>query len=101
MAMIAVGTKRTLSIVPQNVRFRCQSRLVNLVNQNPDTIKFFAPVEGNQVFVALPKAAVTKLHEAGVQCHTWDGDVVRFVASFNTSEAAVDNVVAIAAANLA
>jgi threonine aldolase len=56
----------------------------------------FAPVEGNQVFVTLPPALTAVLHQAGIQCHTWEGDTVRFVASFNTSQDAVEEVIDIA-----
>jgi len=55
--------------------------------------ELFAPVEGNQVFVKLPPALTAVLRQAGIQCHTWEGDTVRFVASFNTNPAAVEEVI--------
>ncbi len=58
--------------------------------------ELYAPVEGNQVFITLPALTIEALHQAGVQCHRWEGDTVRFVTSFNTSDDAIDQVIKIA-----
>ena len=43
-------------------------------------------VDGNEVFVCLPKAAAETLQSAGVGFYPWPGGLYRFVASWTTQE---------------
>ena len=56
------------------------------------------PVEANAVFVRMPAAAHRRLNAAGWACHRFDDGSVRFVCSWATTEAAVDELVAAVAA---
>lgn len=58
--------------------------------------------EANEVFAILPKATIARLREAGAAFHEWpaegvgaDEDCVRLVTSFATTEAAVDQFLAL------
>ncbi len=52
------------------------------------------PVEANAVFVRMPAAAHRRLNEAGWACYRFDDGSVRFVCSWATTEAAVDELIA-------
>lgn len=60
------------------------------------------PVEGNEIFVTLPRAVIAGLEADGFQFYHW-GDpatpTVRLVAAWNTAEADVDGFVASARAH--
>jgi len=48
------------------------------------------PVDGNELFVALPEPVIAGLEAAGFGFYRWDGPVVRLVTAWNSDEAAVD-----------
>ncbi len=50
------------------------------------------PVEANAVFVRMPVKAHARLNELGWACYRFDDGSVRFVCSWQTSEAAVDEL---------
>ena len=50
------------------------------------------PVEANAVFVRMPPAAHQRLNDMGWACYRFDDGSVRFVCSWQTTEAAVDEV---------
>lgn len=51
------------------------------------------PVEANAVFVRMPVKAHARLNEAGWACYRFDDGSVRFVCSWATEEAAVDEII--------
>ncbi|KQY73183.1 threonine aldolase [Brevundimonas sp. Root1423] len=51
------------------------------------------PVEANAVFVRMPPAAHQRLNDMGWACYRFDDGSVRFVCSWATEEAAVDEVI--------
>jgi threonine aldolase len=51
------------------------------------------PVEANAVFVRMPAAAHQRLNEAGWACYRFDDGSVRFVCSWATTEAAIEELV--------
>ena len=51
------------------------------------------PVEANAVFVRMPASAHARLNEMGWACYRFDDGSVRFVCSWQTDEAAVDEVI--------
>ena len=51
------------------------------------------PVEANAVFVRMPAKAHAKLNALGWACYRFDDGSVRFVCSWATAEAAVDEVI--------
>jgi threonine aldolase len=51
------------------------------------------PVEANAVFVRMPPAAHQRLTDAGWACYRFDDGSVRFVCSWATTEAAVDELI--------
>lgn len=51
------------------------------------------PVEANAVFVRMPPAAHQRLNDMGWACYRFDDGSVRFVCSWATDEAAVDEVI--------
>ncbi|WGM31349.1 beta-eliminating lyase-related protein [Brevundimonas sp. NIBR11] len=51
------------------------------------------PVEANAVFVRMPAMAHAKLNELGWACYRFDDGSVRFVCSWATEEAVVDEVI--------
>lgn len=48
------------------------------------------PVDGNELFVALPEPVIAGLEAAGFGFYRWDGAVVRLVTAWNSDEAAVE-----------
>jgi len=50
------------------------------------------PVEANAVFVRMPPAAHQRLNDLGWACYRFDDGSVRFVCSWATTEAAVDEL---------
>ena len=50
------------------------------------------PVEANAVFVRMPSKAHQRLNDAGWACYRFDDGSVRFVCSWATTEAAVDEL---------
>lgn len=54
------------------------------------------PVDGNELFVALPEPVIAGLEAAGFGFYRWDGHVVRLVTAWNSDEAAVDALLAAA-----
>lgn len=55
------------------------------------------PVEANAVFVRMPAEAHARLNAAGWACYRFDDGSVRFVCSWATTEAAVDEVLQVIA----
>ena len=51
------------------------------------------PVEANAVFVRMPADVHARLNEAGWACYRFDDGSVRFVCSWATQEAAVDEII--------
>lgn len=51
------------------------------------------PVEANAVFVRMPVKAHARLNEVGWACYRFDDGSVRFVCSWATEEAAVDEII--------
>ena len=56
------------------------------------------PVQANEVFVALPEPVIAGLEAQGFGFYRWDGNVIRLVCAWNTTEAEVDGIIAAAAA---
>jgi threonine aldolase len=48
------------------------------------------PVDGNEIFIALPEPVIAGLEAAGFGFYRWDGPVVRLVTAWNSDEAAVE-----------
>lgn len=48
------------------------------------------PVDGNEVFIALPESVADRLQKAGAKFYPWPGDCYRFVCAWNTSEAEIN-----------
>lgn len=62
-----------------------------------DGAEVLHPVEGNLVFIRLPQRVIDALGGAGVGFHALGGDrVCRFVCSWATSDAEIDNLVSAA-----
>ena len=55
------------------------------------------PVEANAVFVRMPEAAHQRLNDLGWACYRFDDGSVRFVCSWQTTEAAVDELLQVIA----
>ena len=64
-------------------------------------VSLISPCDANGVFVELPAPAVAALGDAGVVYYTFIGGGARFMCSWATSDAAVDELVALVAAALA
>jgi len=66
-----------------------------------------APVQANELFVALPEAAAARLEAAGFGFYRWpappgvDAAVIRLVTAWNTTDEDADHFLAAAAASLA
>lgn len=54
------------------------------------------PVDGNEIFIALPEPVIAGLEAAGFGFYRWDGNVVRLVTAWNSDEAAVEALLAAA-----
>lgn len=54
------------------------------------------PVDGNEIFIALPEPVIAGLETAGFGFYRWDGNVVRLVTAWNSDEAAVEALLAAA-----
>jgi threonine aldolase len=65
-----------------------------------DGVEVVVPVEANAVFARIPPAVAEALREEFV-FHTWEGDVVRLMCAFDTSDEDVDALVAAAKRALA
>lgn len=59
------------------------------------------PVDGNEVFVALPQDTVSRLQAAGAAFYPWPGGLWRFVCAWNTSAEDIDAIAALAAPSTA
>ncbi len=71
---------------------RMAQRLAHgIVTRSPFTLAH--PVEANAVFVRMPGEAHTRLNAAGWACYRFDDGSVRFVCSWATTDAAVDEIV--------
>lgn len=55
------------------------------------------PVEGNEVFVALPQEAVARLRAAGAAFYPWPGGLWRFVCAWTTTAEEIEALAAVAA----
>lgn len=59
------------------------------------------PIDGNEVFVALPESAIARLAAAGFGFYRWgDAPILRLVTAFDTDGAAVDALLGVANAAL-
>ncbi len=65
---------------------RLAAGLIDLV----DGAALADPVEANEVFIRLPQTLTQRLLDAGVGFYPWDGEVVRLVTCFATTDAEVD-----------
>lgn len=54
------------------------------------------PVDGNEIFIALPEPVIAGLEASGFGFYRWDGTVVRLVTAWNSDEAAVEALLAAA-----
>ena len=52
------------------------------------------PVDGNEVFIALPDEIAARLQTAGAKFYPWPGGCYRFVCAWSTSDAEMDALVA-------
>lgn len=52
--------------------------------------KLAHPVDGNEIFIALPEPVIAGLEAAGFGFYRWDGNIVRLVTAWNSDEAAVE-----------
>jgi threonine aldolase len=60
-------------------------------------VQLLHPVEGNEIFVALPESAIVGLAAAGFGFYRWGSDpVLRLVTAFDTKAADVDGFVTVA-----
>jgi threonine aldolase len=60
-------------------------------------VRLLHPVEGNEIFVELPEAAIAELGAAGFIFYRWgDQPVLRLVTSFDTGSGDVDAFIAAA-----
>ncbi len=62
-----------------------------IVTRSPFTLAH--PVEANAAFVRMPSEAHARLNAAGWACYRFDDGSVRFVCSWATTDAAVDEIV--------
>lgn len=51
------------------------------------------PVEGNEVFIALPDEIAGRLQKAGAKFYPWPGNCYRFVCAWSTSDVEMDALV--------
>jgi len=56
-------------------------------------VRLAHPVDGNEVFIALPDEVATRLQNAGAKFYPWPGNSYRFVCAWSTSEAEMDALV--------
>lgn len=56
------------------------------------------PSDANEVFVRLPEPVIVGLEEAGFTFYRWGEGAIRLVASFDTPDAAIDDLIAVARA---
>lgn len=68
-----------------------QRLAAGIVSRSPYVLAH--PVEANAVFVRMPEKAHQRLNAAGWACYRFDDGSVRFVCSWATSEAAVDEII--------
>jgi threonine aldolase len=69
----------------------------------PD-VEIARPLDGNLVFARLPERVITRLRARGIDLWVWHTEpgrdpVYRLVTAFNTREADIDDVIAVAAAD--
>lgn len=69
------------------------TRLAEAVGAVPGA-KLQHPVDGNEVFIAIPKAVADRLQKAGARFYPWPGACYRFVCAWSTSDAEIDALVA-------
>lgn len=67
-------------------------RLANALSAQPD-VSLRYPVDGNEVFIALPDALADKLQKAGAKFYPWPGDCYRFVCTWSTTDAEMDALI--------
>jgi len=58
-----------------------------------DGVQLRYPVDGNEVFIALPDAIAERLSKAGAKFYPWPGDCYRFVCAWSTTDAEMDALV--------
>jgi threonine aldolase len=68
-----------------------QSLAAGIASRSPFVLAH--PVEANAVFVRMPPEAHARLNEMGWACYAFDDGSVRFVCSWATQEAAVDELI--------
>lgn len=77
----------------------CARRLADGLARLPGA-RLAHPCEANEVFAELPEATIARLAKAGAGFHRWGGPtspVVRFVCAFDTPDADIDALLALAA----
>lgn len=68
------------------------TRLANALCALPG-VSLRYPVQGNEVFIALPDALATHLKVAGAKFYPWPGDCYRFVCAWSTSKGEIDALI--------
>ena len=58
-----------------------------------DGVSLTYPVDGNEVFIALPDEIAERLESAGAKFYPWPGDCYRFVCAWSTTDAEMDALV--------
>ena len=76
---------------------RAAARLVTGLAQLPD-VHLRHPVEANEIFIELPEPVIDGLLAQGFFFYRWDGNCIRLVTAFDTTDASVDALVAAARA---
>ena len=69
------------------------TRLANALCALPG-VSLRYPVDGNEVFIALPDDLAARLQTAGAKFYPWPGGCYRFVCAWSTSDAEMDALVA-------
>lgn len=67
-------------------------RLAKAVSSVPGT-RLQHPVDGNEVFIAVPRSVADRLLAAGAKFYPWPGDCYRFVCAWSTSDDEIDALV--------
>ena len=87
-AMLTDGLWRDLAATAN----KQATRLANALCALPD-VKLRYPVDGNEVFIALPDEVAARLRTAGAKFYPWPGGCYRFVCAWSTSDAELDALV--------
>lgn len=67
-------------------------RLADAISSVPGAALRY-PVDGNEVFVSIPKTVADGLADAGAKFYPWPGDCYRFVCAWSTTDAEIDALI--------